>query len=386
MAHDQSPLSALDDYPLHQVAQPMRHVGTSDRNFYDRYYFNGFSHDGSAMFIMGLGVYPNLGVMDSFLVVLTDGQHRVVRSSRELDGADRLAPSVGPLSIEVLEPLRRLRVRCAPNEWGVDLDATWTGSIPAHPEPPHQMREHGRAIFDSYRMAQTGGWDGTLTTPEGTFTLTDATWWGTRDRSWGVRPVGEAEPPGIRAQDPPSWFWIYAPIRFADHSIILIMQETVDGTRILEEAVRIDADGTTTHLGRPDHDLTFAPGTRRATGGTLTTSGDPLAGTSGLVITAEALIPLYVGIGTGYGFDADWRHGMWQGPQVTQGVHIDTTTPEGAARLMGIVDSGARFTYHDGTRDQVGYGLFETMVIGPHERYGFADLFDGWGDTDKENS
>jgi hypothetical protein len=76
---------------------------------------------------------------------------------------------------------------------------------------------------------------------------------------------------------------------------------------------------------------------------------------------------------------------MWQGPQVTQGVHIDTTTPEGAARLMGIVDSGARFTYHDGTRDQVGYGLFETMVIGPHKRYGFADLFDGWGDTDKEN-
>ena len=33
-------LSPLDDYPVHQISEPMRHVGTSDRNFYDRYYFN----------------------------------------------------------------------------------------------------------------------------------------------------------------------------------------------------------------------------------------------------------------------------------------------------------------------------------------------------------
>lgn len=382
MGNSNSPLSALDDYPVHQVAEPARHVGTSDRNFYDRYYFNGFSHDGAAMFIMGLGVYPNLGVMDSFLVALVDGQHRVVRASRELDGADRLAPSVGPLSVEVLEPLRRLRVRCAPNEWGVELDATWTGALEPHPEPRHQMREHGRAIFDSYRMAQTGGWDGTLTTPEGTFTLTDATWWGTRDRSWGVRPVGEPEAPGIRAQDAPSWFWIYTPVRFSDHSIILIMQEDQDERRILTEAVRIwHADGTVEELGHPDHDLTFVPGTRQSSGGTLTTAGNAAEGIGPLEISVEALLPLYVGIGTGYGFDANWRHGMWQGPLVTQGEHIDTTTPEGRARLMGIIDASARFTYHEGGTERVGYGLFETMVIGPYARYGFADLFDGWGDA-----
>ena len=33
-------LSNLDDFPVHQVAEPMRHAATSDRNFYDRYYFN----------------------------------------------------------------------------------------------------------------------------------------------------------------------------------------------------------------------------------------------------------------------------------------------------------------------------------------------------------
>ncbi len=30
-------LSPLDDYPIHQIAEPVRRVGTSDRNFFDRY-------------------------------------------------------------------------------------------------------------------------------------------------------------------------------------------------------------------------------------------------------------------------------------------------------------------------------------------------------------
>jgi len=380
-------LGPLDDYPVHQVAEPMRQVGTTDRNFYDRYYFNGFDHDGRVMFVMGLGVYPNLGVMDAFMVTLVDGQHRVVRASRALDGADRMAPSVGPLSIDVVEPLERLRVVCEPNDWGLELDATWTGALPVHPEPRHRLREHGRLVFDTFRMAQTGGWDGRLVTPEGEFSLNGATWWGTRDRSWGIRPVGEAEPPGIRALDAPTWFWVYVPIRFADHTIICIMQEEADGRRILDEAVRVWHPGSNPPdgvdvgevelLGVAGHDLAYEPGTRRSVGGTISTSGYPGSPTPPLAITVEPLVPLYVGIGTGYGFDANWRHGMWQGPLEVQGEHIDTTTPDGQARLMGIVDASARFTYTDGHGEHVGFGLFEHMVVGPYPRYGFADLLDG---------
>ena len=50
-------LSPLDDYPVHQIPEVMRHVGTSDRNFYDRYYFNAFPLTGDTMLICGsLGV------------------------------------------------------------------------------------------------------------------------------------------------------------------------------------------------------------------------------------------------------------------------------------------------------------------------------------------
>ena len=89
-------LSPMDDYPLHQVAETMRNAGTSDRNFYDRYYFNMHSSSDELFMVMGMGQYPNLGVQDAFAVVRRGNKHHVVRSSREL-GADRMDTSVGPL-------------------------------------------------------------------------------------------------------------------------------------------------------------------------------------------------------------------------------------------------------------------------------------------------
>jgi hypothetical protein len=126
-------------------------------------------------------------------------------------------------------------------------------------------------------------------------------------------------------------------------------------------------DGRHEWLGTPSHELTFKPGTRMATSAVIR-AGD-------VAIDVEPLLPVHIGIATGYGYDTDWKHGMWQGPDtVVQGVHIDTNTPEGAARMFGIVDASAKFTY-DGN---VGYGLFETMLMGPHHQYGFKDMMDGW--------
>ena len=232
-------LTNLDDYPIHQFAEPMRYVASSDRNFYDRYYFMGFEKTGEAMFIAGLGVYPNLGVTDAFLAIMHKGQYRVVRASQELELSDRLKPSVGPISVDVVEALKRLRVRCEPNEWGIEFDCTFTGRHEAFEEPRHYVREQGRIIFDTTRLAQTGVWDGSITIPASdadggvggskTFAVNGDSWYGTRDRSWGVRPIGESEPQGIRAKQPFSWFWLYMPVTFEDHSLMIIMQEHRDG-------------------------------------------------------------------------------------------------------------------------------------------------------------
>ena len=70
-------LSSWDDYPVHQVAEPIRHAGTSDRNFYDRYYFNLHGSTDELFLILGLGQYPNLAVSDAFTLVRRGTEHRV---------------------------------------------------------------------------------------------------------------------------------------------------------------------------------------------------------------------------------------------------------------------------------------------------------------------
>ena len=35
-------LTIADDYPIHQISKPVSEVG-AERNFYDRYFFNGYS-------------------------------------------------------------------------------------------------------------------------------------------------------------------------------------------------------------------------------------------------------------------------------------------------------------------------------------------------------
>ena len=122
-------LSPMDDTLLRQIADTFRHVGTSDRNFYDRYYFNMHASSDEVFVVMGMGQYPNLGVQDAFVLVRQGRKHRVLRASREL--VDRMDTSVGPIRVEVIEGLKKLRFIVEPNEHEIEMDVCWEGSIPA---------------------------------------------------------------------------------------------------------------------------------------------------------------------------------------------------------------------------------------------------------------
>jgi hypothetical protein len=350
-------LSPADDLPIHQVAEPVRRVGTSDRSFYDRYYFNCHPCSDELFLIIGQGQYPNLGVTDAFALVVHDGEHRVVRASREL-GLDRMDTSVGPFHIEVVEGLKTLRCTLDRSEHGLAYDLTWDAFVPAFEEPRHVDRSvTGRAFLDACRMAQLGSWTGWIDVDGQRFEVTPDRWWGSRDRSWGIRPVGEPEPPGITAAKEGGGFrWLYAPMRFDDHALVFICQERDDGSRVLEEAVRLWPDGRVDHLGRPEHDVTWAPGgpglTGMATHATLRL-GD-------VTVEVEPVLPVHLGVGTGYGFDGDgWRHGAYQGDLVVQGKVWDLSTEAGRNAMFGIVDSVARLT----CEGREGWGLFEWLYL-----------------------
>ena len=246
------PISPMDDYLAHQISEPFDTVGTSDRNFYDRHYFNMHPCSDELFLVTGIGQYPNLGVIDAFVSVSVGDTQHTVRASGEL-GGDRLACSVGPFRVEVLEGLRSLRLVCEDNEWGVAFDLRFDGTVEALAEPKTLRLRGTRAIQDVFRYAQVGAYTGTLTVAGTTYEVEPGSWWGARDRSWGVRPVGEAEHPGIGAKEQSSqgFFHQWLPMQFPEGDMIKItIDEEHDGTRVNEEGEHVGPiDGD---RGEPD--------------------------------------------------------------------------------------------------------------------------------------
>ncbi|MEZ5436440.1 MAG: hypothetical protein R3E67_08030 [Pseudomonadales bacterium] len=357
-------LSTMDDYPLHQIADVIRFAQNSDRNFYDRYYFNLFNPQEQIFVVFGLGQYPNLGTQDAFLLVRHGDKHHVLRASREL--GDRADISVGPMRIEVLDGLQRLRVVVEENEWGITLDAIFNGEHQPFLEPRHFIRRHGRVLFDTMRFAQLGRWQGKLSVQGNHFEIDPMQWLGSRDRSWGVRPVGEPEPQGIHTGTPSmEGMWNYFPVLFEDFVLLYIVNETDNGQRTIEEAMRIWKDPVREPewLGSPQHDHVFEQaqpfkchikeGVVRfpdAPGGALELRGQPLLQT-------------YLTAGTGYGLEPDWRHGMYQGALKVQGFTWDAVAD--ADKMWGLVETPARFELNG----QIGYGMMEFGFFSHHSRY-----------------
>ncbi len=358
-------LSKMDDYPLHQITDVMRYVGTSDRNFYDRYYFNLHNCSEDIFVVFGLGQYPTLGVQDCFLLVRHGDKHHVIRASKPL--GDRSDISVGPMRVEVLEGLQKLKLTVEPNEYGIELNATWDGQHAPFLEPRHYIRKHGRVLFDTMRFAQLGRWTGSLKVGDSQFDITPDKWIGSRDRSWGIRPVGEAEPQGIHTGTPSmEGMWNYFPAMFDDYAVHYIINETNGGKRSIEEAVKVwnDPNKEPEWLGRPEHDHVFneampfkcdiKEGIVRfpdAPGGPIELRGTPLLQT-------------YLTVGTGYGLEPDWRHGMYQGDElVVQGLTLNYSTDQD--KMWGLVETPAKFTFGD----DVGYGMMEFAFFTSLEKY-----------------
>ena len=66
-----------------------------------------------------------------------------------------------------------------------------TRSLGTRPEPG------GRILLDAARFAQVGTWEGWMKVDDQEWEVSPDRWLGSRDRSWGIRPVGEQ--PGARS-------------------------------------------------------------------------------------------------------------------------------------------------------------------------------------------
>jgi hypothetical protein len=386
-------LTEFDDYPIHQTALPVAHPSSGDPNVYDRYFFNGYDPDGEWYFGVALGIYPNRQVIDGAFSFLHHGAQQSVFASGRLPD-ERAETSIGPIAVEVVEPLRVSRVRVTAEQLGLAADLTFSARSVAVEEPRQTLLDGPHTVMDATRLTQLGHWDGTIRIDGRAFTLDGRRVRGTKDRSWGIRPVGQPVPgapaPGLASVG--GLFFLWAPLDLGDECRFLSLFERPDGTRWHESAASTPilsrgdpvsgraAERAVRAAGPVRYELSLRPGTRRAAGavieydlGAATAHGGPHP------VDRVTLTPLldFQMKGLGY-LHPEWSHGNWHGesqlgtdswdasdldPLAFENIHVQQL-----CRLRSDGPGGSR----DGT------GVLEQLIIGPHEPSGLRGLIDGY--------
>jgi hypothetical protein len=357
-------LTRGDDYPIHQTPEPIAYAGT-DRNFYDRYFFNGYhAREGELFFSVAFGVYPHLNIADAAFCVTLDGVQTALHASRWLN-MERMALAVGPITIDVEEPLQRLRVRVEAPEQGLRADLTFEGrSFPI--EEPRFMRRLGpRAFMDYTRLTQNGRWRGWIER-DCRREVVDG-YVGTRDRSWGVRPVGARDPQEIVPPVAPQFFWLWGPANFESGAYYFHTNDDGYGRPWNRREVWAPDGGEVQEGEDFAVDVTWKAGTRHATRAVIRGPGDQT------VIYEPEHVFFMLGLGYGH---PKWGHGLNHGELAVE--REDLTAAEVDVRLPHHlhVQAISRVTYRSGGREQVGRGVLEQLVLGPHAPSGFSGMLD----------
>ena len=174
---------------------------------------------------------------------------------------------------------------CDGADHGVAFDLTWTGSFPPWRNRPTSCARAGAS--SSTPVASPRSARGRVRSCRG------------RGAVGRRRPLGRHPGPVLgyparrggasrRTRPRPSprsgfgFWWTYVPLRFDDFAIVIIAQEDGDGTRLLNEAVRVfpAASGRPPEqLGWPEVEVRYRPGTRHPEAAVLhmrTRGGKPL--------------------------------------------------------------------------------------------------------------
>lgn len=370
-------LSRMDDYPIHQVAQPIAHPASSDRNVYDRYWFNGYQEDGAFYFGIAAGLYPNLEILDCGFSLVIDGEQHAFHASRRAP-REPTDISVGPFRIDILEPMKSLRVTIDDNETGISGELLW---IPrsANLEEGHQHLRQRIGRMEAVRFCQFGRWQGEIRYAGRQLKVEPARTPGTKDRSWGVRPVGDPAPPGAPPTRAGGVFFLWSPLHWQERCTLVSVFEDADGVPWHFDGMRTPAydnpdqipgveDPNTELLASCEHRIEFVPGTRRAGKAEFT-----LVSRDGKR-EEISLQPLLCHRMKGLGYQhPEWGHGRWKGELSVAGECWKSDALDELAFENLHVQQVVRAESSLGR----GVGVLEQMHLGPHRRYGFREFLDG---------
>ena len=177
-------LIGLDEHPLHQIAQSFAGVAGSDSQWNDGHYVCLCDVDGNVCLTSNVRLYQNNDVLDGFVCVRHEGRQHNIRLSRRLR-PDMDHYGVGPLRIEIVEPMRTLRFVLDENEFDISCDVLCTSTVLPYEDPVEITRVDGRLLSERATYELVGVCDGWVEVAGKRYELTATTSSFFRNHSWG---------------------------------------------------------------------------------------------------------------------------------------------------------------------------------------------------------
>lgn len=267
-------LIPFDEYPFHQVTASFSGVGGSDPQWNDGHYVCVGDQAGRVSILSTLRLYSNNDVIDGFVCIRHEGKQHNIRVSRRL--RPKMDLTVGPLRIELIEPMQVLRLVLEDNQFGISLDLTCRSSTQPYEDPHEVTRIDGRLISERMTYEITGKCSGTVKVGAAEYQLEESGSSFFRNHSWGYQagrggPRLYAAPAvGVARRVPGVRQWVLFDL--PDHGGFYFVDPS--GRRASGKGVIMRADGSVP-VTDVEHDLDFYEGGRRLRSGTFRlTDGD----------------------------------------------------------------------------------------------------------------
>ena len=155
-------LTKTDEFPFHQTADTFAAVLSGDKHWNDGHYICLCDDEGKVSLIGTVRLYQNNDVLDGFLCLRHEGKQHNIRVSR------RLRPDVdhygaGPLRIEIVEPMKTIRLVLEDNDYGISCDVLCHSVAVPYESPTNVLRVDGRLLGERITYEVAGRAEGHVT-------------------------------------------------------------------------------------------------------------------------------------------------------------------------------------------------------------------------------
>ena len=223
--------TALDERFAHQIPEPFPNVLHFHPDWRESLFFIMHEREKPGdVLILTLAHFAARQEMDSLQLGRVGESPIMARHVRKVDG-DQDDFRVGPITINVVEPLKKIHLVAAPSDQTpVSFDITFTARTAPYQLRRGTMKAKYEVIWDQSHMFQSGIYNGSYTHNGKTNQIDN--WWGQRDHSWGVRSHARC----------PLWMWM--PIQLEEGMLSVWHWEYPNGARVYTDGCFAPADGS----------------------------------------------------------------------------------------------------------------------------------------------